>query len=228
MELLDRHGRAGPRWSAWPSATTMPALLRSGAVSCWGSNEFGQLGGSSTADRRTPSAVAGVTGARRGVAGDDHTCALIGGPGTVRCLGDNDNDQTGGQGSRVTSSVAVGGLTGVVELVAGGEHTCGRHAGGTISCWGYNYLGQLGVGSTRPTSTSSAVSARGVGDAVQLAAGRYSTCALRRGGAVSCWGLHRGRARHRRHDRPEQPDRGWDVTSDPNPTPRAVHDLPSS
>jgi alpha-tubulin suppressor-like RCC1 family protein len=35
------------------------------------------------------------------------------------------------------------------------------------------------------------VTVNGVADAVQLAAGRYSTCALRRGGAVSCWGLNR-------------------------------------
>jgi alpha-tubulin suppressor-like RCC1 family protein len=167
------------------------ALLRAGTVECWGSNEFGQLGGSSAADRQTPSVVAGVTGARQVVAGDDHSCALIGRPGTVRCWGDNDNDQTGGEGSRVTSPVAVGGLTDIVELVAGGEHTCARHAGGSISCWGYNYLGQLGVGSTRPTSTSSPVTVKGVADAVQLAAGRYSTCALRRGGTVSCWGLNR-------------------------------------
>ena len=132
-----------------------------------------------------------MAGARQVVAGDDHTCALIGRPGSVRCWGDNDNDQTGGQGSRVTSPVAVAGLTDIVELVAGGEHTCARHAGGTISCWGYNYLGQLGVGSTRPTSTSSPLTVKGVADAVQLAAGRYSTCVLRRGGAVSCWGLNR-------------------------------------
>lgn len=77
--------------------------------------------------------------------------------------------------SRVSSPVTVSGLTDVVEVVAGGEHTCARHAGGTISCWGYNYLGQLGVGSTRPSSTSSPVTVKGVGDAVQLAAGRYST-----------------------------------------------------
>ena len=41
------------------------ALLRAGTVECWGSNKFGQLGGSSAADRQTPSVVAGVTGARR-------------------------------------------------------------------------------------------------------------------------------------------------------------------
>jgi alpha-tubulin suppressor-like RCC1 family protein len=139
----------------------------------------------------------------------------------------------------VSSPVTVSGLTDVVEVVAGGEHTCARHAGGTISCWGYNYLGQLGVGSTRPTSTSSPVTVKGVGDAVQLAAGRYSTCALRRGGAVSCWGLNRkGELGNGGTDDRSSPTAvtgigdarfgTGGVTSDPNPTPRPVHTLPTS
>jgi alpha-tubulin suppressor-like RCC1 family protein len=85
----------------------------------------------------------------------------------------------------VTSPVAVAGLTDIVELVAGGEHTRARHAGGTISCWGYNYLGQLGVGSTRPTSTSSPLTVKGVADAVQLAAGRLATGPASWGGGMT-------------------------------------------
>ena len=167
------------------------ALLRAGAVSCWGGNEHGQLGGSAGGDREVPSPVAGVTGARQVVAGDNHTCALIGRPGSVRCWGDNESGQAAGDGARVTRPVTVPGVSDAVEIIAGGAHTCARRAGGSVACWGYNYLGQLGVGSTRPTSTNRPLAVRGLADAVQLAAGRYHTCARRESGSVACWGLNR-------------------------------------
>jgi alpha-tubulin suppressor-like RCC1 family protein len=167
------------------------ALLRAATVSCWGSNEHGQLGGSAAGDRKTPSLVAGVSGVQQVVAGDNHTCVLIGRPGRVRCWGDNEAGQAAGEGVRVTRPVTVAGLSDAVEIVGGGAHTCARRAGGSVACWGYNYLGQLGVGSTRPTSTNRPLAVRGLTDAVQLAAGRYHTCARRRTGGVACWGLNR-------------------------------------
>ena len=33
------------------------------------------------------------------------------------------------------------------HLAAGASHTCGIRTGGTLWCWGYNYSGQLGIGS---------------------------------------------------------------------------------
>lgn len=160
-------------------------------MSCWGSNEDGQLGSSAAGDRETPSPVAGVSGVQQVVAGDNHTCALIGRPGKARCWGDNEAGQAAGEGARVTRPVTVAGLSDAVEIVGGGAHTCARRAGGAVACWGYNYLGQLGVGSTRPTSTNRPLAVRGLTDAVQLAAGRYHTCARRRNGGVACWGLNR-------------------------------------
>lgn len=135
--------------------------------------------------------MAGVSGVQQVVAGDNHTCALIGRPGKVRCWGDNEAGQAAGEGARVTRPVTVAGLSDAVEIVGGGAHTCARRAGGAVACWGYNYLGQLGVGSTRPTSTNRPLAVRGLTDAVQLAAGRYHTCARRRNGGVACWGLNR-------------------------------------
>ncbi|HET7519407.1 MAG TPA: hypothetical protein VFN05_17295 [Actinomycetes bacterium] len=185
------------------------ALLRGGAVSCWGSNEHGQLGGSAAGDRATPSVVAGVSGVAQVIAGDNHTCALIGRPGRVRCWGDNETGQAAGDGARVTRPVTVPGLSDAVELAGGGAHTCARRAGGSVACWGYNYLGQLGVGSTRPTSTNRPLPVRHVTDAVQLTAGRYHTCVRRQAGGVACWGPEpQGRDRRRHHHRPVVPDQG--------------------
>ncbi|AKU99149.1 BNR repeat domain protein [Labilithrix luteola] len=160
-----------------------------GTVACWGDNGAGQVGSATFGDVRDVSVVQGVAGATRLAAGDKHTCALVGSPGKMLCWGANDSGQLGHgkiEDTGFPSPAEVDGLADAVDLIAGSKHTCAVHAGGNVSCWGYNYLGQLGNGDTKPTRTTSlqAVNVSGVS---QLAAGRYHTCA-RRGGAVSCWG----------------------------------------
>ena len=55
-------------------------------------------------------------------------------------------------------------------------------------CWGYNSSGQLGNGSA--TAATAPITATGLTDAVQVAAGASNTCARRASGAVACWGLN--------------------------------------
>jgi alpha-tubulin suppressor-like RCC1 family protein len=79
------------------------ALMQTGAVKCWGLNQYGQLGNNSTDRKSTPVDVVGVAGAVKVVAGYQHTCALLGG-GTVKCWGRNDYGQLG-NGTRSQSLV---------------------------------------------------------------------------------------------------------------------------
>ena len=107
------------------------------------------------------------------------------------CWGHNG---TGGLGDGTTtdrtSPVQVSGLSsGVVAIAAGGVHTCALSNAGGVSCWGRNFNGQLGDGTTIDRTIPVPVSGLSSGVAA-IAAGDSHTCALTDAGAMKCWGAN--------------------------------------
>jgi alpha-tubulin suppressor-like RCC1 family protein len=76
--------------------------------------------------------------------------------GAASCWGDNENG-TLGIGSNVKDvmdpTAVVGLEKGVVAMALGGQHVCALMGGGIIKCWGANYSGQLGNGTTADSRT---------------------------------------------------------------------------
>ncbi len=136
-------------------------LTTDGGVKCWGQNNSGQLGnGISSGQPGTPyyddgssATPTDVESLSNGVAaiaaGESHTCALTTGSG-VKCWGYNRSGQLG-DGSIIHRPTPVDVLalsSGVTAIAVGEVHTCALTTVGGVKCWGSNYYGQLGNGST--------------------------------------------------------------------------------
>jgi alpha-tubulin suppressor-like RCC1 family protein len=169
------------------------ALLADGTIRCWGYNFWGQLGNGELANRSlTPVTVKGISDAVAITSGYQHTCALLG-DGTARCWGDNANGQLGdgthGESyDRPTPTpVTVFGLSGAVAINAGTSHTCAVLGNGTARCWGSNWDGQVGNGTTTNFVTSPEP-VTGLSNVVAISAGWFHSCATLSDGTGGCWG----------------------------------------
>lgn len=119
------------------------AVLPLGNVSCFGSNDFGQLGDGSNVSRKEPRVVGGLDGAVEVSAGDDFSCARLGNA-TVSCWGNNEYSQitSGGAGDRALTPRPVVGIFGATALASSGQASCaalGQEEG--ARCWGRGTFG---------------------------------------------------------------------------------------
>jgi alpha-tubulin suppressor-like RCC1 family protein len=119
------------------------AVMTSGGVRCWGTNNAnGQLGPSATAPDDE------FFGSAQSIAaGDWHACALTN-TGGVRCWGSNGFGQLGiGTESQGNFEVPENdAISGVRAIAAGGAQTCVLTTAGGVRCWGDDTYGQLGDG----------------------------------------------------------------------------------
>ena len=175
------------------------ALLDDGSVSCWGSNEQGQLGDGTVIDRTTP--TVGVLPLGQSAvaisAGSDHTCALLY-DGSVSCWGQqvygrlgNGAGLSGDWASVKTPTQTSPFDTGrtAVAISAGRASTCAILDDGSVSCWGSNYYGQGGDGTSISKNTPTQTVPLGQ-VAVAISVGWRHTCALLDDDSVRCWGVN--------------------------------------
>lgn len=162
-------------------------MTTAGKAHCWGDNFQGQLGDGTTTSRSTPVPVSGQLTFALVSAGGFHACGLTTG-GVAYCWGWNEFGQLGSGGPGGFSSTprpVDGGLT-FATLSAGNRHTCGVTPAGAGYCWGENFSGMLGTGTTNNSSVPEPV-AGGLTFAT-ISAGRFHSCGVTTAGTAYCWG----------------------------------------
>jgi alpha-tubulin suppressor-like RCC1 family protein len=192
------------------------ALFSAGTVKCWGDNNYGELGVGVGCQQWSPVplTVPNLCGVKALSAGDLHICALLE-DGTVDCWGetpgpiaDTKTPMTvdAGLPQQCDTIVSSGSLdklgsmpgkvpclSGAVAIAAGGAVDCALLGDGSVKCWGWAGGGGLGNGIGLSQLAAGAlwwppVSVSGIDDATAVGVDGLSGCAVRAGGAVSCWG----------------------------------------
>jgi hypothetical protein len=182
------------------------ALINDSGVICWGLNNSGQLGNSSTFDSSYPVSVCEqgfflAGDGAGGAAGGSSCCPIV---------------LSGSAGGALIPLPSCY-LTGVTSISAGGAHTCAVMSDSTALCWGENNEGQLGNGTNfeawAPTPVCQQLPLAGAGGlssccpiifgggpagvlppcttlsgVASISAGYQHTCALMTGSGVMCWG----------------------------------------
>ena len=194
--------------------SAMCAIRKDGSLVCWGDNFWASMG---VTDCKTsffsrpiviPVFLATISVSRGSGNGyGAHACALFAG-NTVECWGLNtvgelghlpktqgDSFLCGGRDPCGLTPRMVGGLGVVDQVTSGGNDSCALVAGQVI-CWGENYQGQRGDGTTVnvPANPAPVVDQNGLPltGATQITCGNGHACALTAGGGVHCWGANSG------------------------------------
>jgi len=195
------------------------ALLGGGRIKCWGRNESGQLGIGDRESRGDDLDEMGdalpfveLGAGRHAVAiaaGGSESCALLD-DASIKCWGANDAGQLGlgdtdargdapGEMGDALPSVMLGAASHPVAIaVSAAAHACALLDEGSITCWGTNDYGQLGLGDTArrgagPDEEGGALPAIALGTgrhAISIALGGGHSCALLDDASAKCWGYN--------------------------------------
>jgi alpha-tubulin suppressor-like RCC1 family protein len=125
------------------------ALAADGTVYTWGYNYTGTLGLGNNAHQRTPVQVPGSRNVFAIAAGGFHSL-LLADEGWVGATGSNDYGQLGlGDTLPRYRFTRINGSFSQIAIAAGGSHSMSLdYYAGSLYTWGYNGLGQLGLGDT--------------------------------------------------------------------------------
>ncbi len=188
------------------------AATTNGQGYCWGANEFGQLGiGSNGGPQALPQKI-DLAGVAAVSAGEVHSCAIAN-ASRAYCWGNSEEYQLGNGSNRgpnscsgescavtpvlVSDEAGTGPLAPVSSISAGNFHTCATTSDSLVYCWGDNFFGQLGRGTsgrenpgTLPAPAASLDRTGPLSQIAVISAGFNYTCAVSSLGVALCWGYN--------------------------------------
>ena len=183
------------------------------AIHCWGKNTDGQLGrgdtnvgmnvGFDTAAGPFANMTRPIAPSSDAWVGHNHVCArsAVSTSTGLHCWGLNADGQAGQALSQSQVLIPTEGpgssssLSQVDQVSASEKHTCAIHGSeNVVACWGHNFYGQLGDGTTTPITNAFIdvlISMNPFDQVRALSAGKQHTCAIRDENSsdqVYCWG----------------------------------------
>lgn len=177
------------------------ALLESGEAVCWGANldlgpDVPVIDGSQDVvfDPRPFSIEGGPFDAvdiGPNGTGGEVVCAIS--DGGVACRGweivEMPTDIGDDELNRSDVLHPVRGVSTATAVTVGATHACALLSDRTVSCWGSNTVGQLGLGDFGDQTFYTATPVPGLTDVTTLEAGGATTCAVKSDKTVWCWGV---------------------------------------
>jgi alpha-tubulin suppressor-like RCC1 family protein len=166
------------------------AVAADGTVWAWGDNSAGQLGDGTLQSHALPAQVRQLGGVTA-VAGGVYASFALKSDGTVWGWGADSNGQLGSAASGSCAGflndlpcsvqpVQVSEVIHVTAIAAGSSHGLARISDGTVWTWGSNTNGELGIGTTGPTTASQTpVEVHGLTGVGAISAGYHYSLALK-------------------------------------------------
>jgi alpha-tubulin suppressor-like RCC1 family protein len=180
-----------PAFSGLMANAFTGCVEKNGVRYCWGLAVNGAFGNGSGTDLLAPTPVAHTPALATVASGYLHTCGLTA-AGAAWCWGNGNLGALGNNsalGVEVTPVAVSGGRTFVaLGLSLHDQRSCGIESNGDVWCWGSNFSGSLGDGTTTERLVPTKVN--GLPPSKQVVGGLQFGCALTNAGAAWCWGLN--------------------------------------
>lgn len=168
-------------------------LKADGSAYCWGRNSNGQLGDGTTTDRSQPVPVSGGLTFAKISAGQYNTCGVTSAGkgycwGSYRYVGDSSIPSTG-EWTEIETPRAIPGTHVFTDISAGWTHSCGITTSGAVYCWGDNFYGQIGNGTSGTSAFARNLATVSGGHAFsRISAGDQYSCGVTTAEVLYCWG----------------------------------------
>lgn len=167
------------------------ALKTDGSVWCFGASTVGQLGQGTTASSSVPLRVL-LPGRALALSSEANTACVVLESHELYCWGRNWEGNIGlndtHPGVDQLAPIRSGSFRDWIETGTGDGHTCGIRSPGLLFGWGRNTAANLGLGQTNDQQRRSATQIGSDEDWLSVVSGQDSSCGLRLGGKLFCWG----------------------------------------
>lgn len=152
-------------------------ILSDKTVSCWGSNQYGQLGHGKKTQAEVEDEILNSDKFPTEEEKEELIKNLYSSKPTI---------------VRDSNKIAI---TGAIKISASENHTCALLEGGNVKCWGWNSYGQLGNAELNTQNKQASSTAVDVNEAdlqgikaISISVGNQYSCALLEAGDIECWG----------------------------------------